>query len=115
MSAYHLWYSTARWQRRRKAQLDAEPFCAMCLSQGVYACATVADHVTPHRGDAVLFWRGRLQSLCARHHDSDKQLQERMDRPLTVGADGWPLDRARPWTGDGRVRRRRFARTAIRN
>jgi 5-methylcytosine-specific restriction enzyme A len=33
------------------------------------ASATVADHITPHKGDPVLFWDpDNLQSLCAACH-----------------------------------------------
>jgi threonine dehydrogenase-like Zn-dependent dehydrogenase len=53
-----------RWINKAKAQLQAEPVCAMCLVHGRVTAATVADHVTPHRGDARLFWEGTLQSLC---------------------------------------------------
>jgi hypothetical protein len=66
----------------------------MCLDGGVYVAATVADHIVPHRGDADLFWNGRLQSLCKRHHDVDKKREERSMLPLGCDADGWPLDRA---------------------
>ena len=88
------WFGSARWKRLRRDQLRAEPFCAMCLEQaGVFTVATVADHVTPHRGDARLFWFGKLQSLCASHHSRDKQLEE-LGRPLTgVDETGWPLGR----------------------
>ena len=60
---YRAWYGTQRWKRRRKGQLRAEPFCVMCRKAGVYTAATVADHVTPHKGDPLAFWTGRLQSL----------------------------------------------------
>jgi 5-methylcytosine-specific restriction enzyme A len=64
----------------------------MCLEQsGVYTAATVADHVTPHRGNAQQFWHGRLQSLCASHHSRDKQLAEHNHPLLGVDADGWPV------------------------
>ena len=87
------WYGTARWKRRRLDQLRAEPFCAMCLDLGVYVAASVADHVEPHKGDPVKFWRGELQSLCPPHHDRDKKLAE-LGRPLLgCDADGWPLGR----------------------
>jgi hypothetical protein len=62
----------------------------MCLRQGVYTAATVADHVTPHKGDATLFWHGKLQSLCASHHSRDKQREEMMAAPLRVDDAGWP-------------------------
>lgn len=86
------WYGTARWQRRRADQLAAYPLCRMCQDAGRVTVATVADHITPHRGDPVAFWTGPLQSLCKPHHDRDKQIEERGDRP-GVDADGWPLGR----------------------
>lgn len=89
---YRAWYNTARWRRRRKVQLRAEPFCAMCLDQlGVYTAASVADHIEPHKGDPVKFWEGKLQSLCKPHHDRHKKLIE-AGRPV-LGCDetGWPL------------------------
>lgn len=49
----------------------------MCQEQGTVTPATVADHVVPHRGDQEAFWSGALQSLCAEHHDSIKQRDER--------------------------------------
>nr|WP_309493912.1 hypothetical protein [Bradyrhizobium arachidis] len=40
--------------------------------------AVVVDHKTPHRGDKTKFWdRGNWQPLCAHHHNSAKQSQER--------------------------------------
>src|SRR5882672_11440319 len=93
--AYRSWYGTARWKRRRRDQLRAEPFCAMCRDLQVYTLATVADHVEPHRGDPVKFWKGKLQSLCGPHHNRDKKLIE-LGRPLLgVDEDGWPVQ-----TGD---------------
>lgn len=78
--AWRSWYSTSRWRKRRAVQLKAEPLCRMCLAEGFACEATVADHVTPHRGDADLFWGGELQSLCASHHSSAKQADERRPR-----------------------------------
>lgn len=75
------WYKTARWQRKREAQLAAEPLCANCLKHGRITAATVADHPIPHRGDYHLFWDQPLQSLCDeapwRCHSSVKQREER--------------------------------------
>jgi 5-methylcytosine-specific restriction endonuclease McrA len=64
-----------RWQQRRKAQLAEEPLCRYCKRQGRIVPATVADHITPHRGDPVLF-EGPLQSLCASCHSSAKAKEE---------------------------------------
>lgn len=62
----------------------------MCQAEGRVTAASVADHVEQHRGDPVRFWQGALQSLCAPHHDSTKQREER-GLVQAVGEDGWPL------------------------
>lgn len=72
-------------------QLAAEPLCRMCTDEGKTTSATIADHVTPHKGDERLFWDGELQSLCKRHHDSDKARIEAGRAPITYGEDGWPV------------------------
>jgi 5-methylcytosine-specific restriction endonuclease McrA len=87
-------YSTARWQRLRMHQLQAEPLCAMCAQP---TPATVVDHKTPHRGDPGLaFDPVNLQSLCKPHHDAAKALEERHGYSPTVGDDGWPTDARHP-------------------
>lgn len=70
------WYGSQRWRRMAKAQLATHPLCCMCEAEGRVEAATVADHVTPHRGDWMLFWEGELQSLCAHHHNSAKHSEE---------------------------------------
>lgn len=72
------WYWTARWRRQAKAQLTADPICAICYGNGHITAASIADHVEPHRGDHDLFWHGPLQSLCAPCHSSVKQREERI-------------------------------------
>ena len=84
------WYKTARWLARRARQLATEPLCRSCRKRGKTTAATVADHVTPHRGDADLFWHGELQSLCASCHSRAKQALEAGGR-VPVGRDGWPI------------------------
>lgn len=90
------WYKLARWQRRRKAQLMAEPLCAFCLADKRITAATVADHLEPHRGDPDRFWHGPLQSLCKAHHDATKQRTERRGYSTACGVDGWPIDPRHP-------------------
>jgi hypothetical protein len=68
----------------------------MCLADGKLTPATIADHVEPHRGDANLFWRGALQSLCDHCHESRKKIEETRGYRLDVGLDGWPLDPNHP-------------------
>mgnify|MGYP003425357275 FL=1 len=88
-------YHLARWKGahgRRARQLEAEPLCAFCLLRDIIRAATVADHITPHRGDDVLFWDGPLQSLCKRCHDKTKQREEARGHTNELGPDGWPTD-----------------------
>lgn len=80
---------TTRWDRARRVYLAAHPLCRMCEQDGRTTPATVVDHVVPHRGDARLFWdSANWQPLCAHHHNSVKQRQERQD---AVGVDGAPM------------------------
>ena len=84
-------YGTARWQRIRKAQLDAEPLCARCLAMEVVEPATVVHHKVPHKGDETLFWQGPFESLCKPHHDSEAQLEDHGKTIVRFGPDGWPI------------------------
>jgi 5-methylcytosine-specific restriction protein A len=63
-----------RWRKRARYQLQIEPLCRMCKSEGRITAASVADHVIPHRGDINSFWLGELQSLCTFHHNSTKKI-----------------------------------------
>jgi len=85
------WYTTARWRATRKQQLQREPLCAFCKAKGYVEVATVCDHIEPHRGDPVKFWRGPFQSLCQTCHSSDKQRIESGSIPRST------------FTHDGRV------------
>jgi 5-methylcytosine-specific restriction protein A len=88
------WYKTARWQRRRRQQLERDPLCWMCKRDGRVTLATIANHKIPHRGDPELFWHGELDSLCKPHHDGEQQSVEKGGggKPIkpTIGIDGWP-------------------------
>lgn len=68
---YNALYRTPRWRKLRYAFLKAHPLCAACG-----APAAIADHITPHRGDAALFYdEANLQALCTSCH-SAKTLRE---------------------------------------
>lgn len=57
----------------------------MCLEEDeTVTVATVCDHVEPHRGDEYLFWFGATQSLCAHHHNSTKQREEKRDEQRSI-------------------------------
>lgn len=88
-------YDWSRWRHPktglRARRLRLEPFCRMCRKDGAVVVATVVDHITPHKGNERLFFSlENTQSLCAEHHNRDKQSLERGGQ--TIGADGWPLE-----------------------
>jgi 5-methylcytosine-specific restriction enzyme A len=87
-----------RWQKARAAYLLEHPLCAYCRHMGKVRAATVVDHVTPHKGDMVLFWnRDNWQPLCKTCHDSLKQKEE---GGKVVGCDvmGMPISPSHHWT-----------------
>ena len=67
-----------RWKKARIRFLKAHPLCAECRKQGRLVKATVVDHITPHRGDAKLFWdESNWQPLCKRCHDHKTMTEDR--------------------------------------
>jgi len=68
-------YNTRRWKRIRARQLTKEPWCADCLKQNIYTLATDCDHIEPHRGDPVKFFKGPFQSLCHSHHSQKTDIE----------------------------------------
>ncbi|MCD2185226.1 HNH endonuclease signature motif containing protein [Rhizobium sp. GN54] len=63
----------SKWKQARAAYLAQHPLCVKCGQP-----ATVVDHKTPHKGDTKLFWsRSNWQGLCAHHHNSTKQSEEK--------------------------------------
>lgn len=67
-----------KWQKARERFLSEHPLCVYCERQGRVAAATVVDHIVPHEGNERLFWdESNWQSLCATHHSSDKQREEK--------------------------------------
>ena len=89
-----------KWQVYRRQYLSDHRYCRMCLQQYGLAdyeaneeveaklnpyqlessLANVVDHIQSHRGDMELFWdASNHQPLCKRHHDSEKQKQDRQN------------------------------------
>jgi hypothetical protein len=65
----------------------------MCAAKGRAVPATIVDHVQPHKGDWNRFLTGKLQSLCAHCHESDKKFEELNGyQRITFGVDGWPIN-----------------------
>jgi hypothetical protein len=94
--APHPWYNSKRWKVRRTQQMQRQPLCELCLREGRIVAATVADHITPHRGDYDLFFNGALQSLCKHHHNKVKQSIEEHGYDNSCDVDGRPLDPNHP-------------------
>jgi 5-methylcytosine-specific restriction protein A len=90
---WRAWYSTARWQAIRSAQLSANPLCSLCEKRGRVTPATVCNHVERHNGDPAKFWNGPFNSMCSDCHDVDQQRIERGGRARqSVDGDGWPIE-----------------------
>ena len=59
-SEYHNLYGTARWKKTSREFLKKYPTCFICGAK-----ATIADHITPHRGSLELFYdANNLQPMC---------------------------------------------------
>ncbi len=91
-------YDTQRWKRDRRAFLTRNPLCRMCEAVGRTELATVVDHITPHKGDPVLFFdQSNWQPLCKTDHDAAKAEQENTGRIRGCDVNGMPLDPNHPW------------------
>jgi 5-methylcytosine-specific restriction endonuclease McrA len=86
-----------KWQKARALYLSCNPLCVMCHAEKRITAANTVDHKLPHKGNEVLFWdQSNWQSLCAEHHNSDKQAIEKSGRARPrIGQDGYPIDEAR--------------------
>lgn len=96
MPEYSKLYHTKRWGRVREYQLQLNPLCERCKKKGLTIAAEVAHHIVPHKGDTVLFYTGKLESLCKRCHDGITQQYERYGYINDIGEDGWPIDPNHP-------------------
>lgn len=81
LSPFHHLYKRSSWRHPvyglRIVHLRKHPLCVMCAAENIVKAATVVDHIKPHKGDEKLFFApDNLQSLCKRHHDSDKAFLE---------------------------------------
>lgn len=88
-----------RWKAARLRYLMAHPLCRYCEQLGIIKGATVVDHITPHKGDSVLFWdeHENWQPLCADCHNSAKQKLEKTGGLNGSSADGIPVDPQHHW------------------
>jgi len=70
----------------------------MCAAQGMQTVAAHVDHKIRHGGDQALFWdKPNWQPLCAGHHNSLKQREEKSGMVLGCDVKGNPNDPRHPW------------------
>ena len=62
-------YDTARWRSLRRAILDRDPLCVICLAAGTLAPATVVDHIKPLTKGGDPWLPSNLRGCCKRCHD----------------------------------------------
>lgn len=92
-AAWQHLYKRSRWLKMREQHLMQSPLCVYCLEVGDVEPATICDHRTPHRGSEDLFWdTDNLMSLCKPCHDRIKQREERGEKVIRFGADGYPIE-----------------------
>lgn len=99
-------YSTARWQRLRKAKLARDPVCQYC-PPGRLTPATEVDHILPMaRGGDALDW-DNLKSACRSCHSSKTAFEDggfgrKPGRARVKGCDaqGVPLDPNHWWNDE---------------
>lgn len=79
---WHRWYRSARWLTLRQQVFLRDRYeCRKCQRIEGNTSRLVCDHVTPHRGNARLFWdEANLQTLCKPCHDTLKQREEQATR-----------------------------------
>jgi len=83
------------WEKAREEFLTLHPICAMT---GCGQPSTIVDHVTPHKGDPVLFWdTDNWQALCETCHNKHKQLKEKGKHSPACSQKGLPIDKDHPW------------------
>jgi 5-methylcytosine-specific restriction protein A len=88
------WCKSPIWKSIRRHRLAEEPRCRQCAIEGRTVAASHVDHITPHLGQWLLFFKyENTQSLCAHHHNMHKQQERRGNttHPPAERLDGaWP-------------------------
>jgi 5-methylcytosine-specific restriction protein A len=103
--AYHSWYTSRPWRALRKRILLRDHYTCKRCGRLDRPSGLIADHKTPHRGDASLFWdEANIETLCKPCHDGPKQREEKTGiRTEEVGirrgvdARGRPTCPNHPW------------------
>jgi 5-methylcytosine-specific restriction enzyme A len=94
-------YTTARWQRLRRAKLRRVPMCEYCAPR--VTAATDVDHRQAIRDGGDPWAWENLSSACHECHSRKTRYSEQLGMPVPVkGCDpatGLPLDPRHWWAG----------------
>lgn len=94
----HPFYGTKHWDRLRTQALVRDAYQCQSCHRCEHKSRLHAHHVTPHRGDRILFFDlGNLRTLCELCHNTEAKQIETYGYSLELGADGYPLDRNHPF------------------
>lgn len=75
-------YNTKRWRDLRLVILERDDWTCrgtgtLLIGKAPAPNSPVVDHITPHRGNLMLFWdTENLQAVCKEYHDTEKQRLE---------------------------------------
>jgi hypothetical protein len=88
------WFKSPTWKSIRRHRLAEEPRCRQCAIEGRTVAAGHVDHIEPHLGQWLLFFKyANTQSLCAHHHNLHKQQEKCGDstkKPADRLVGAWP-------------------------
>ena len=91
---WHSWCKSPIWKSIRRHRLAEEPRCRQCTIEGRTVAANYVDHINPHLGQWLLFFKyENTQSLCAYHHNMHKQPAKRGNptkKPADRSVGAWP-------------------------
>lgn len=97
-------YSTAAWQRLRRAKLAETPLCEDCEAMGRLVLANTVDHrIAVSQGGPRIPTLAGLASLCPPCHSAKTARSAEAGAVRTrkprrgCNHDGTPLDRRHPW------------------
>jgi 5-methylcytosine-specific restriction endonuclease McrA len=98
-AAWRKLYKTARWEAVRQHQFNSEPLCEWCMAKKpkIIRPATVVHHAKPDdKSDPMLFFGGKLVSLCKPCHDGEAHRMEARGYSDAIDETGWPSDPDHP-------------------
>ena len=83
------WCKSPTWKSIRRHRLAEEPRCRQCAIEGRIVAASHVDHIEPHLGQWLLFFKyENTQSLCAHHHHRHNHPDKRGNSKQTNGPIG---------------------------